>query len=107
MDIITSAVVSGILYDMIKHKVALTAKNLKDRLKGWLVDDVVAESLEVKLKNLGLNDELSESAIDRRILGNQDLMVLLSKIEASPQTVINQYHSGTGDNVAGNKIVRS
>jgi len=104
MEFITSAVLSGLLYDMLKHQVSLTADNIKEKLQGWLVDDSIAKSVEIELVKLQLSDEMSESAIANKLASADELAVLLREIKSTTQTTIIQTHSGSGDNVAGDKI---
>lgn len=102
MDFITSTVLSGILYDMIKNNVLLTAVNLKARLQGWLVDDAVVQAIEKEVNALQLSDEMSERAIEKQISSSIELNRILTNIVPSSNYVV-QVHSGSGDNVAGNK----
>jgi hypothetical protein len=43
MDVITSAVFSGILYDMLKQSAKISANNLKYWLKDWALSQNQAE----------------------------------------------------------------
>ena len=104
MDFITGAVLSGVLYDMLKHQVNLTADNIKDKLQDWLIDDAMAKNIEVELARLQLSDDMSESAIDKQLSSSEELLTLMREIKPATQTTIIQTHSGTGDNVAGDKI---
>ncbi len=103
MDFITGTLLSGFIYDMFKQQVSITADNIKVRLKNWIVDDSVANAIEKELGKLQLSDELSESAIEKKICTSDDLTTLLAKIKPNSNTTIVQTHSGTGDNIAGNK----
>jgi len=105
MEFITIAALSGILYDMLKHQVSLTADNIKEKLQGWLVDDSIANAVEAELVKLQLSDEMSESAIAKKLDCSNELTALLKEIKPTTQTTIIQTHSGTGDNVAGNKTI--
>ena len=107
MEFITSAVLSGFLYDMLKHGASITADSLKEKLKGWLLDDSITPMLDKELADLTLNDELSESAIEKRINQAPKLLELLSSIkkDASVTTII-QNHSGTGDNIGRDKNIK-
>ena len=105
MDFITGAVLSGVLYDMLKDQVSLTAGNIKGNLQGWLIEDGVAKGVETELAKLRLSDEMSESAIAQKLVGSMELAALLKEIQPTTNTTITQTHTGTGDNVAGNKII--
>lgn len=104
MEFITGAVLSGFLYDMLKHQASLTADNIKEKLQDWLIDDSMAKSIEVELAKLQLSDEMSESAIAKKLAISDELTELLKTIKPTTQTII-QTHSGTGDNVAGDKTI--
>ena len=106
MEFISSAVLSGILYDLLKNKVLLTAGNIKESLKGWAVDQVLAELVEQELVSIEISDQMSEGAIASKIEESSELMSILSKI---PQykTQVTQQHTGSGANVAGDKIVNN
>ena len=105
MEVITGAILSGFLYDMLKHQVTLSADHIKEKLQGWLIDDSVARSMEGELAKLQLTDEMSESAIARELESSDALTALLKAVQPSIQNI--QIHSGAGDNVAGNKITNN
>lgn len=106
MDFLSSAILSGIVYDMLKHHVSITATSIKEKLKNWVVDEAVAPALAKELEKLSLNDEMSEIAIERKLLDSSEIQKILSSIKPLAATVIIQNHSGTGDNIGGNKITR-
>lgn len=107
MEFITGTILSGILYDMLKHQVVLSADNLKDKLQGWLIEDSVAKSVEEELAKLQLTDEMSESVIVRKLASSDELTTLLQSVQPSIQNKITQTHTGSGDNVAGNKVINN
>jgi len=49
---------------------------------------------------------MSEKAIERKLLGSGEIQKILSSIKPNNTTVVIQNHSGTGDNVGRNKIMR-
>lgn len=105
MDFLTATVLSGFAYDAIKTGLAFTETLVKDKLKGWLIEDEVAVAVAEELGKLRLTDELSEIAIERKISSSVELSKLLREIK--PVIEVNQIiqqHSGSGDNVGGNKI---
>ncbi|MES9902461.1 MAG: hypothetical protein ABW168_07235 [Sedimenticola sp.] len=105
MEFITSAVLSGILYDMLKHGVVISAGSVKEKLKDWVVGDIIAPALSDELNKLNLNDELSESAIEKRIDQSSNILELISKIKKVENvTTIIQSHSGSGDNIGRDKV---
>jgi hypothetical protein len=112
MDFITTGIIASTVYDVLKHGLMLSARELKDRLGNWIKDDVVAEAVAAELSKLDLHDGLSEKAISREIDRSQAVSTLIQEINAkaalvAPSTIttVNQTHSGSGDNVGGNKIV--
>lgn len=107
MEFITAAVLSGFLYDMVKQGTALTAENLRIKLRGWILDDITAEKMEDQLNQLEITDELSQVVIERRLNKSSAITQLLAEIKRDSATVVTQYHSGTGDNVAGNKTINN
>ena len=107
MEFISSAVLSGFLYDMIKHGVSISVDTVKTKLKDWVVSDIVAPALSDEISKLNLNDELSESAIEKRINQAPKLMELMTTIKkAENVTTIIQNHSGTGDNIGRDKVIK-
>jgi hypothetical protein len=106
MDFLTSTILSGVAYDMIKCGVLLTADNLKYQLRGWIIDDASLPVLAGELNKLNLTDEMSESAIERKIITSSELISLLENIKpvAESNTII-QSHSGSGDNIGRDKII--
>jgi hypothetical protein len=100
MEPITTIALSGVVYDMLKHSILLTASNIKYRLAEWLVDDTIAEKLEGELAKLNLNDDMSEKAIKTTIDSSDTLAAIMGQIKPSTTSTINQTHSGIGDNIA-------
>lgn len=114
MDFITTGIIASSAYDLLKRGLTLSAERIKNCLGQWIKDDVVAEAVAEELAKLGINDEMSEVAIARRLEKSPEVTGLIHDINAkvavvAPSTITNvtQTHSGTGDNVAGNKIVQS
>jgi hypothetical protein len=112
MDFITTGVIASTVYDVLKHGLKLSAGVLKDRLGQWLREDVAAEAVAAELSKLDLHDGLSEKAISQQIDQSPTISTLIREINAkaalvAPSTISNvtQTHSGSGDNVGGNKIV--
>jgi hypothetical protein len=105
MEFLSSVVLSGFLYDMLKHGVSVTSDTVKTKLKDWAIDEVIAPALSAEISKLNLTDELSESAIEKRISQAPNLVELINSIKKD-QTVTNiiQSHSGNGDNIGRDKI---
>ncbi len=106
MEFLSSVVLSGFLYDMLKHGVTVTSDTIKTKLKGWAVDEVIAPALSEEISKLNLTDELSESAIEKRISQAYNLVEIINSIKKA-QTITNivQNHSGTGDNIGRDKNI--
>lgn len=112
MDFITTGVIASTVYDLLKNGLKLSAGVLKDRLGQWINENVVAEAVAAELSKLDLHDGLSEKVIARQLGQSQTISRLIRDINAkaamvaqSSITTVNQTHSGSGDNVGGNKIV--
>lgn len=113
MDFITTGIIASSVYDVLKNGFKLSAEMLKQRLSQWIKEDIVAESVVKELTKLGINDDMSERAINRCLEQSSEITALIREINAevavfAPSTITNmtQTHSGSGDNVAGNKIVQ-
>ncbi|MGI2160963.1 GapS6a family protein [Shewanella oncorhynchi] len=107
MDFLTSSVLSGMLYDGFKEGIAITTDFLKGKLQGWLVDDALLDKLTEKVNALELRD-YGEHVIERELKKSLELQNILKQIKPEQNTNIGsvtQSHSGSGDNVVGNKTV--
>lgn len=107
MNFLTSTLFSGMLYDGFKNGIAITSDFLKEKLQGWLVDDVLLETLAEKVNALELRD-YGEHVIERKLNESAELQKILELIKPEQNTNIGsvtQSHSGSGDNVVGNKTV--
>ena len=103
---LTATILSGVVYDIVKTSAKLTLANFKTKVKGWLIDDTTAQKVVDEINQIDNIDELNETGIARRIEQNQDLMSLLKAIKIDQSlTQVTQIHSGSGDNVAGDKHV--
>lgn len=103
MGFLTTTILSGAIYDLFKNSLSITKDALASRLKNWVIDDSILTKLTDKLQDLNLNDEMSEKAIENKINSSNELKNLLSNIFAHNANI--QMHSGTGDNIIGNKII--
>lgn len=112
MEPLTTGILASALYDVLKHGVIISAAALKEKLGGWLQNDTDAVSVEQVIMELNVHDGLSEKAIRQELEQSAVLGSLIQEINAkivqsAPSTIttVNQTHSGSGDNVAGNKLV--
>lgn len=100
MDFMTSTILSGIAFDIIKNGTLFTTDILKEKLRNWLIDDVTLQQLSEALNSLEINDEMSPKAIERRIDRHVNLNSLLSQVKGNNTNT--QIHNGIGDNVMTN-----
>ncbi|MDI1230505.1 MAG: hypothetical protein PSU93_05075 [Methylobacter sp.] len=107
-EFLTSAILSGIAYDVMKCGVVLSITELKQRLRGWIISDSELLVLADEMKKLKLTDEMSETAIERKIAASPELIQLLENIKPSSESnTIIQHHSGSGDNIGRDKIIHN
>ena len=107
MDFLTSTLLAGILYDGFKNGVAITTDFLKEKLQRWLIDDALLEKLSNKVNVLELQD-YGEHIIERKLNESPEIQEILKLIKPEQNTNIGsvtQNHSGSGDNIVGNKII--
>ena len=113
MDFITTGVIANTVYDFLKSGARISAAKVKENLHLWIKDDIVAVALAEELEKIGVTDQMSEKAIVSCIEQSPKITAMIRDINGNssvvaPSTVTNvtQSHSGSGDNVAGNKIVK-
>lgn len=107
MEFLTSTILSGMLYDGFSRGIRLSSDFLKQKLQNWIIDEQTIEHLIDKLRTLNLED-LRERAIEQKINNSDDILKYIQcikKVQATNSIV--QNHSGSGDNIAGNKIIHS
>ncbi|MFM5393184.1 hypothetical protein ACEUAB_03350 [Aeromonas veronii] len=107
MSFLTSTILSGILYDVLKKGTIITASFLKDSLRDWIIDDNTAELLAEKIQDLNSDlSQLRKESIQETLESSSDIIDIISKIQT--RKVTNTYintHNGSGDIVNGNKII--
>lgn len=106
LDLMSAAVLSGVIYDVLKYQAKVTGQALKSRLKEWVLDDDSADEIANEINGIGINQDLSEAAIKRKIQDSDRLAQLMKEIQPASQTNINQIHNGTGDNIGRDKVVK-
>ena len=107
MDFLTNTFLSGVLYDGFKKGAEISSDFLKEKLQGWLFDDVLLDKLARQVDFLNLQD-FGEHVIERKLSESTELQEILKQIKPDQNTIIGsvtQNHSGPGDNVVGNKTV--
>ncbi|WGL96310.1 GapS6a family protein [Arsenophonus nasoniae] len=107
MEFLTSTILSGMLYDGFSKSIRLSSDFLKQKLQNWIIDEQTIEQIVDKLRALNLED-LSERAIEQKINNSDDILKCIQCIkQIQANNSIVQNHSGSGDNIAGNKIIHS
>ena len=94
-------VASSCIYDLFKKTARATGQALKAAFRGWLIDDQTAEILAQKLQEVGIDEDMSAKAIEKRMASSAEMLSLLQQIQKAPvgNTIVNQEHSGSGDNI--------
>ena len=91
---------------MLKCGATLCAESLRESLRDWIINEPELLELTNNLNKLELSNEMSETAIERKIVASSELIELLKTIKSATEgNTIVQHHSGSGDNVGGNKII--
>lgn len=107
MDILTSTVLSGVLYDGFKNGIAITSDFLKNKLQGWFIDDALLKKLVESINALELQN-YGEHIIEQKLNESDELQEMMQLIKPAQNTNIGsvtQNHKGSGDNIVGNKTV--
>ncbi|HEI8951709.1 TPA: hypothetical protein SLH21_003569 [Morganella morganii] len=107
MDFLTGTFLSGVLYDGFKKGMTISSDFLKEKLQGWFIDDELLGKLVEKINALELQD-YGEHVIERKLSESGELQEILKLIRPEQNTSIGsvtQNHSGSGDNIVGNKTV--
>lgn len=105
MEAITTAILARGIYDLLQAGISFSKNTIKEKLKNLILDDEIVNSLSSKIESMQFDDEMSSKAIERRLNESPEINELLKSIPAQSVVNINQQHSGSGDNVGGNKIV--
>jgi hypothetical protein len=103
MEFLTSTIFSGIVYDIIKDRVKVNAVNLKSKMTGWIINDETIQRLVDGLKEAGINEDLNQNAIERRVNESQTLLEQLAIIHPS-STLIQQNEMGHNINSTNSNI---
>ncbi|QCP62355.1 hypothetical protein [Pantoea sp. SO10] len=106
MDPITTAILARGIYDLLQSSLSYTKDTLKEKLREFIVDEKKADEAAEKIEELNLNEDMSQKAIEKKINSDPELLDILKSIAKENNVNVNQYHFGTGDNVARDKIVK-
>lgn len=99
MEIITSSILGGIIYDLVKKGIAITKDSLNEPLKNWAAE-AVAPNLVEALKDIELTPMMSEKAIELELEKNEAIVAILAQVKASSQGTVHQEHTGSGHNLS-------
>ncbi|WP_421671451.1 GapS6a family protein [Rahnella sp. EDr1-12] len=105
MTALTTALLARAIYDLFVKGLSFTKDGIKNKLTEFITNDEHAEILAQKLEKLGLNEDMSEKAIEKELNNQPDIVEILKNIPETSKSTINQTHFGSGDNVGGNKII--
>lgn len=101
---ISLSILANSIYDMLKHSINLSAPNLRSKMQKWVIGEDTLKQLERELERLGLNSDMSELAIERRLEANGKIPNLIKQITPNKNVSINQINT-FGDNIGRDKIV--
>lgn len=106
MEYLTETVLSGVVYDLVKNGLQVSTLTLKDKLKRWLINDYDLKVLAKQINEISMLEDLSEAAICRNLQKNSTIQSLIVNIQQDISTKnISQNHSGSGDNIGGDKVI--
>lgn len=99
--VLTQSILSSACYELIKEGGKITFTWLKKKFPILSKNEELAEELSDQLKAL----KGDAQSIRDQINSDQDIATCLSKINQSIQINITQTHTGTGDNIARDKVI--
>lgn len=102
MDVLSSSVLSGLIYDGLKLGATISFDFLKSKLQGWLIDDEQIIQLVDKLKSAGIHEDLAPHAIERKINENESLLCFIQDIHKSKESINISQTSNVGHNIVSN-----
>lgn len=106
MDFVTSAILGGALYDLVKSSIKPTAAFVKAALENVVVlNDTVAASIAQELDKLEFKDAKSKEQLAAIIDENVQLKAIINEFNTQPKQVINITAKGNGDAFYGDKII--
>ncbi|QOI57970.1 GapS6a family protein [Rouxiella badensis] len=105
MDAIATSIIARGLYDLIKSGITFTKDAITSKLAEYITNEENIKLIAEKIEKLNLDEDMSPKAIEKRLDAAPDILKLLKKSETKATTQIIQAHSGSGDNVGGNKTI--
>jgi len=106
MEPITTAILARGIYDLLQSGIAWSKDALKEKLQKIIANEVKAEQLAQNLQGLDVNKDMSESAIEKKIVDNSEITEILNKVTDKDMVSIHQHHTGSGDNIGRDKIIK-
>lgn len=106
MEYLTPVILSGITFDLIKAGVTISAESLRDKLKGWLINDSELNSLASNINKIENIEKLSQIELAEKFVGEPDINYILVNVkqDKSVNNVI-QNNNGNGDNIGRDKNI--
>lgn len=105
MEPITTAILARGIYDLIQTGVSWSKGAIEEKLRTFISDEIKSAKLAEKLQNLEVDEDMSAKAIEKKIVLQPEIIDILQSIKPEETTLINQTHTGSGDNVGRDKIV--
>ena len=106
MDPFTSAIASGIVWEVLKKGATVTVSYLKNALRSWLLKDSEIEALANIANQMPNEYKLNAKLIEGYLDTNSTFSEIVARVNNSDHNTIIQTHSGSGDNVGRDKIVK-
>ena len=113
MEYLTTTMLSGVTYDLVKNGIKISAESLRNKLRGWLISDEEIKTLVARLNTIENIERLDERELAKRIEDQPSIHNIL--INAQQDRSVNknstldnsvneavQNHSGSGHNISGN-----
>lgn len=104
MEYLTSVVLSGLTYDLLKEGIKVKASTLKEKIRGWVFTEDELEVLATHINQIPNIEDLNEAAIARNLDKDPIIQNILSNSkQVVTENTIAQSHSGVG-HMAGRDI---
>lgn len=105
MEFVTSALLGGALYDLVKSSIKPTAAFVKAALDNLVDLDIkVAAAIAQELDKSEFKDAESKEQLAAIIEANAQLQAIVNELNTQPKQVINITANGNGDAFYGDKI---
>ncbi len=97
--------IAKIASNVIKQGVKITSEQLRIQLKDWILKDEEYNMVTDVINTIPVEYQLNEKIIEAYIETNQSLSKIIEQGRIGESKQVYQMHTGTGDNVAGDKNV--